>query len=566
MSKQKTVSLILLASVLLLSNVTHVRGEGSLPVLVGLYPTGLISQTVDEINSLDTYLGDPTISIAGTFIDLENPAPLILGELDTAWANGYVPFINLGAGTAGTPRSAQDIASGVIDPAIRNWAQTYAAWSQSGVKRAFIAPLQEMNGFWVSYDGDPQNYIRAYVRIRQIFLDEGVSPNSVSWVFAPNGWHDASTGFPFESYYPGNSVVDVVGFSSFNHGNCWTFTTSQPYEELYKPYLDRMSAMAPGKPIFIAEIGSTPNGLDRAAWLTDTLTKIGAYPGVRAILYFNRTEIEGNYILADDLKCPVVDFSLDASDINDDRNNETLAEGKEAFKTQVTQYPYGYWGPDSTEMVDIAFNRPSATFEDVWPASAFSGKSTTPYYQPWVERLVNAGITAGCSTTPIDFDGVSDFAFRYYCPENSITRAQMSVFLERGVHGPAYTPPVIGTGSGFNDVPPSHWAAAWIKQLAADGITGGCGNGNYCPEDSVTRAQMAVFLLKSKHGSSYAPPALGDNSGFNDVPPTYWAAAWIKQLAAEGITGGCAPGVYCPENPVTRGQMAIFLVKTFNLP
>jgi hypothetical protein len=77
---------------------------------------------------------------------------------------------------------------------------------------------------------------------------------------------------------------------------------------------------------------------------------------------------------------------------------------------------------------------------------------------------------------------------------------------------------------------------------------------------------MAVFLLRAKHGSSYAPPSIGAGSGFTDVPPSYWAAAWIKQLAAEGITGGCGSGTYCPEAPVTRAQMAVFLVRTFGLP
>jgi hypothetical protein len=77
---------------------------------------------------------------------------------------------------------------------------------------------------------------------------------------------------------------------------------------------------------------------------------------------------------------------------------------------------------------------------------------------------------------------------------------------------------------------------------------------------------MAVFLLKAKYGSGYAPPGVGGSTGFSDVLPTHWAAAWIKQLAAEGITGGCGTGTYCPDSSVTRAQMAVFLVRTFNLP
>jgi hypothetical protein len=77
---------------------------------------------------------------------------------------------------------------------------------------------------------------------------------------------------------------------------------------------------------------------------------------------------------------------------------------------------------------------------------------------------------------------------------------------------------------------------------------------------------MAVFLLRSKYGAAYTPPAVGSSTGFGDVATDYWSAAWIKQLVTEGITAGCGSGNYCPEAPVTRAQMAVFLVKTFSLP
>jgi hypothetical protein len=179
-------------------------------------------------------------------------------------------------------------------------------------------------------------------------------------------------------------------------------------------------------------------------------------------------------------------------------------------------------------------------------------------YWAWsfVERLYAAGITGGCATSP-------DLL---YCPDGQVTRAEMAVFLLKSIHGSSYSPPAVGASTGFGDVSTTYWAAAWIKQLAAEGITGGCGNGNYCPDATVTRAQMAVFLLKAKHGSAYNPPAVGASTGFGDVATTYWAAAFIKQLVAEGITAGCGNGNYCPETPVTRAQMAVFLVRTFNLP
>ena len=74
---------------------------------------------------------------------------------------------------------------------------------------------------------------------------------------------------------------------------------------------------------------------------------------------------------------------------------------------------------------------------------------------------------------------------------------------------------------------------------------------------------MAVFLLRARHGADYSPPpAVGV---FNDVDLSYWAVRWIEQLAAEGITSGCGNNNFCPENPVTRAQMAVFLVRTFGL-
>jgi hypothetical protein len=170
----------------------------------------------------------------------------------------------------------------------------------------------------------------------------------------------------------------------------------------------------------------------------------------------------------------------------------------------------------------------------------------------FIEKLYANSITGGCTASPL-----------MYCPGTSVTRAQMAVFLLRGIYGSTYLPPA-ATGTTFSDVPSNHWAAAWIEQLAAEGITGGCGNGNYCPQTTVTRDQMAVFLLRAKYGALYTPPAA--TGTFADVPANYWAAAWIEQLAAEGITSGCGGGNYCPANAVDRAQMAVFLVRTFNLP
>jgi hypothetical protein len=75
---------------------------------------------------------------------------------------------------------------------------------------------------------------------------------------------------------------------------------------------------------------------------------------------------------------------------------------------------------------------------------------------------------------------------------------------------------------------------------------------------------MAPFLLRTLLGPTYSPPACVTPT-FPDVPCSSPFAPWINDLVARGISGGCGGGNYCPLQPVTRGQMSVFLVATFGL-
>jgi streptogramin lyase len=179
---------------------------------------------------------------------------------------------------------------------------------------------------------------------------------------------------------------------------------------------------------------------------------------------------------------------------------------------------------------------------------SFTDVPTDQQFYAFIENIFHHGITGGCTTGQ-------------YCPGNSVTRAQMAVFLLKAEHGEDYVPPSC-TGI-FGDVACPSQFANWIEELSIEGITAGCGGGDYCPSNPVTRAQMAAFLLKDQHGSGYTPPPC--TGVFMDVPCPSQFANWIERLAAEGVTAGCGGGDFCPNNPNTRGQMAVFLVKTFNL-
>jgi hypothetical protein len=520
-------------------------------VLLGLYPPGSLQTpgVVETVPDVDTWLV-PTgkqVSIVGDFMDIEvNPDFNIPAELDGAWNRGYVPFVNLAIS-----HPTVVTAGGALDAAIHQFAHDFALWTQGGQKRAFIALMQEMNGDWTVYHGDPPSFIVAFRRVRQIFEQElaaeGVSSRAISWVFAPNGW--SVPGQEFERYYPGDDVVDIVSFSAYNYGSCAgndSWVKWETYDTTILPYLDRMRVMAPGKPIFLAETAVASNAAvngvgDKDQWLYDVFTKLAAYPAFRGAVYFNLTNTQANLP-----GCAVVDYRL----------HEPGKPKWMGFWNAMADTPnYVFWAPSSPEMKDIVFGRaPAAIFADVPTIHPFALDAGQVDWAPWIHALYNAGITGGCDTNPLR-----------YCPVAGVTRGQMAVFLMRALQGRNYSPPPVTT-TRFADVPGSHPFAAWIEAFAGTGITGGCATNplQYCPDDVVTRAQMAVFLMRAMFGTNYIPPPA--TGIFSDVPAGTLFAPWIEALEATGVTGGCGPGQYCPNNAVSREQMAVFLVRAFALP
>lgn len=141
-----------------------------------------------------------------------------------------------------------------------------------------------------------------------------------------------------------------------------------------------------------------------------------------------------------------------------------------------------------------------------------------------------------------------------------MTRAEMASFLTRAavIPAPAANHPFTDTmGSVHDDDIGSLWEA---------GITVGCNpptSDLYCPSSSVTREQMASFLVRA-FGLSSIP--VSDPDPFSDDDASVHAVD-IAIIAEAGITLGCNPptnNLYCPTDPVTRAQMASFLIRTLD--
>jgi len=169
-----------------------------------------------------------------------------------------------------------------------------------------------------------------------------------------------------------------------------------------------------------------------------------------------------------------------------------------------------------------------------------------------IERLAAAGITGGCDPTNLAL----------YCPDDDVSRAQMATFLADA----AGIPPA---GPGFDPFTDDNGNTheANINAIAAAAITLGCDVADptrYCPADSVTRGQMATFLVRAFDLDTIVTPANPDPFADDDGSVH---EANIAILFDAGITVGCDSADstrFCPAEPVSRAQMASFIMRTLD--
>ena len=132
----------------------------------------------------------------------------------------------------------------------------------------------------------------------------------------------------------------------------------------------------------------------------------------------------------------------------------------------------------------------------------------------------------------------------------------VSVAVPVGAQSESVGAPGVG---GFSDVSGVHGPA--VAALGASGVFEGtlCGGGLFCPGEALPRWVMAVWLVRVLDG---ADPARAGGSRFVDVDASLWWSAHTERLAEVGVTRGCRvePLRFCPHGPVTRAQMAAFLV------
>jgi hypothetical protein len=194
-------------------------------------------------------------------------------------------------------------------------------------------------------------------------------------------------------------------------------------------------------------------------------------------------------------------------------------------------------------------------------AAQFDDVQSTATYFDAANLMFEDGVTTGCvqSNSP---------QTRQFCPDEDVTRDEMAAFIVRAVTG-TVTPAIYNPTPYFQDVPPSAQFFPHIQKLMDLGITTGCSQDPplYCPGDTIPRWEMAMFMVRARLALYGASFSFNPTPYFADVPTNVEGNGmpfpFIQRAYDEHITSGCAsnPLSYCPDELVTRGEMASFIMR-----
>lgn len=222
------------------------------------------------------------------------PQPFHASNLEAVRRRGAIPLVSWASweldrgGSNDQPAfQLQDIIAGSHDPYIRSWARGAKAWGEP----FFLRFNHEMNGTWYPWSearngNRPGEYVRAWRHVHDIFASVGA--DNVTWVWSPNTVYPGS--IPLAGLYPGDAYVDWVAIDGYNWGtNPIKPSGWRSFSQIFRPTYDSLGALAPSKPVMIAEVGSSESGGSKAAWIADALSVQlpTAFPRIKALVWFD---------------------------------------------------------------------------------------------------------------------------------------------------------------------------------------------------------------------------------------------------------------------------------------
>jgi len=327
--------------------------------------------------------------------------------------------------------------------------------------------------------------------------------------------------------------------------NCQTITVNPatiPAGTAGSPYSQTFTQTSGIGTITWALTGTLPNGLtfnSTTGVLSGTPAQLGSFPITVTATDANGCVGTRSYSLVVNAAGPFVATAL----LVDQAGNRVFEAGETAVVAPSWRNDTG--APQPLTGVASLFTGPGTSAYTITDSTADYGAS------------VAAGGTSNCSTVTGNCYGFNI----------SVPPARPSVHWDSTFHETLSTGDnrnwTLHVGDSFTDVPRASGFYRFIETLLHRQITGGCTPNTYCPSGSTLREQMSVFVLVAKEGPGYQPPAC-TTPIFSDVPAASPYCRFIEELARRGVVSGCGAGKYCPQTPVTREQMSVFVLRTLD--
>lgn len=376
----------LVAQLLVVTAASAAEDPGPPPKFIGMAARDYQADFQSYADDAGRY---PAIRQAFWTLEETWPNSSYLAGLDWLDARGLVAFVEI------TTDDLDALVSGGKDAALAAMTASVADWVESGTnRRLIIAPLPEANLVDFPWGADPAGYKAGYARIRNAFRNAGLGADQVRFVFAMHG--TSSEGLSMADFYPGDDVVDIVGFSIINRNNPW-----HGYDSAFQRFIDEIkSTVTQAKPILVTQTASVEETGDRDAWLRDMFRNLGADNQVIGIVYFNRAKTEGGKF--NDYRVVIEDW----------------------VDPVFLQESLDWSGPDQLDwLFDGAMDQWVAAREDIYADAPYFADIVTSPFAIDILWLAAEGITQGCNPPLND----------RFCPDKSVTRGQMAAFLARAL-------------------------------------------------------------------------------------------------------------------------------------
>ena len=338
-----------------------------------------------------------------------------------------------------------------------------------------------------------------------------------------------------ETVFSGTALREIVdtGAQAFREGeSAWNLYVEKYYDSVDSAFKDTLKSLSST----FSDL--TPNRVNRV-----TYQDSGRLYTVTVTLKTYSTGTDSSSDSSDNASGHKIDVvPVPNSTLRVDKN--ILSKGETAF-VRDSAAANGYVLSDLTVKDESGNNilvrkQSDGVYAFIMPASNVSVRAAM------VASPDMTGISAQLNTDQniAYMQGMADGKFY---PANPVTRGQVAQIFYRLLKDRNVT-----SSTTFADVPDTLWCAEAVNTLAALDIVRGIGNGQFAPNQPITRAQFVTMCARFTQLS-----ASGET--FTDVPASHWAYDAISTASSFGWVNGIGNGLYAPNQHITRAQVAAIL-------